>query len=60
MQDASYFRSQAEVCLQIARALSDHKAAENLRAEAAQYLIRALEAEPTLGTAEPSFPPAQK
>ncbi len=60
MQDANYFRSHAKVCLQIARALSDHKAAESLRAEAAQYLIHALKAEPTLGTAEPSFPLAQK
>jgi hypothetical protein len=51
MQDAGYFRSQAELCLQIARALSDHKAAENLRAVAAQYLVRALETEPQLGSA---------
>jgi hypothetical protein len=36
MQDAGYFRSQAELCLQVARALRDHKAAENLRAVVAQ------------------------
>ena len=45
MQDASYLRSQAELCLQIARALSDYKAAENLRAVAAQNFVRTLEAE---------------
>jgi uncharacterized protein DUF6894 len=50
MQDACYLRSQAELCLQIARALSDHKAAENLRAVAAQYFVRTLEAECRLGT----------
>jgi hypothetical protein len=31
MQDAGYLHSQADFCLQIARAMSDHKAAENLR-----------------------------
>ena len=45
MQDAWYLRSQAELCLQIARALSDYKAAENLRAVAAQNFVRTLEAE---------------
>jgi hypothetical protein len=60
MQDASYLRSQAELCLQIARAISDYEAAENLRAVAAQYLVRSLEAEPQLETAEPNFLLAQK
>ncbi len=60
MQDASYLRSQAELCLQITRAISDHKAAENLRAVAAQYRVRALEAEPQLATAEPNFVLAQE
>jgi hypothetical protein len=50
MQDACYLRSQAELCLQIARALSDHKAAENLRAVAAQCFLRTLEAKRRLGT----------
>jgi hypothetical protein len=60
MEDASYLRSQAELCLQIARRLSAHKAAENLRAVAAQYFVRALEAERQLGTAEPNFVLAQE
>ncbi len=55
MQDASYLRSQAELCLHIARALSDYEAAENLRAVAAQYFVRALEAERQLATAESNF-----
>jgi uncharacterized protein DUF6894 len=60
MQDAGYLRSQAELCPQMARALSDHEAAENLRAVAAQYPVRALEAERWLGTAEPNFVLAQE
>jgi kynureninase len=60
MQDASYLRSQAELCLHIARALSDHEAAENLRAVAAQYFVRALEAEPQLAIAESNFVLAQE
>ncbi len=41
MRDAKYLRAQAALCLQIARQLSDRKAAENLRAEAAQYSAEA-------------------
>jgi hypothetical protein len=37
MRDARYLRSQAELCLQIARQMSDRKVAERLRADAAQY-----------------------
>ncbi len=45
MQDARYFRSQAELCLEIAKQMSDLKAAENLGASAATYLARAVELE---------------
>ena len=37
MRDASYLRTQAELCLEIARQMSDLKTAENLRLEAARY-----------------------
>jgi hypothetical protein len=37
MRDARYLRAQAELCLQIARQMSDRKAAEQLRADAARY-----------------------
>jgi hypothetical protein len=60
MQDASYLRSQADFCLQIARAMSDHKAAEKLRAVGAQYFVRALEAERQLAAAESNFVLAQE
>ena len=60
MQDASDLRSQAELCLQITRAMSDHEAAENLRAAAAQYFSAPLEAEPQLATAESNFVLAQE
>ena len=45
MQDASYLRSQAELCLQMARGMSDDKVAANPRAAATQYFVRALEVE---------------
>ena len=45
MQDASYLRSQAELCLQMARGMRDDKVAGNLRAAATQYFVRALEVE---------------
>ena len=41
MRDANYLRAEAELCLEIARQISDHEAAENLRAEAARYLAQA-------------------
>jgi hypothetical protein len=37
MRHANYLRSQAELCLEIARQISDHVTAEDLRAEAARY-----------------------
>jgi hypothetical protein len=45
VQDARFFRSQAELCLEIARQLSDRAAADNVRLTAANYLARADELE---------------
>jgi hypothetical protein len=45
MPDARYLRSQVELCLEIARQLGDQQAAANLRAAAARYFARAVEAE---------------
>lgn len=47
MRDARYLRGQAELCLEMARQMSDPKAAENLRAEAARYHAEAAEIEGT-------------
>jgi hypothetical protein len=41
MQDARYLRAQAALCLEIAGQMSDPRAAEKLRDEAAQYHARA-------------------
>jgi hypothetical protein len=45
MRDARYLRAQAELCLQMAREMSDQTASENLRAEAARYHAEAAEIE---------------
>lgn len=37
MRDARYLRAQAELCLEIACQMSDPKAAEQLKADAARY-----------------------
>ena len=37
MRDVRYLRAQAELCLDIARQMSDPKAAEQLKADAARY-----------------------
>ena len=37
MRDARYLRAQAELCLRIARQMSDETTADNLRAEAARH-----------------------
>jgi len=37
MRDAKYLRAQAELCLRIARQMSDETTADNLRAEAARH-----------------------
>jgi hypothetical protein len=47
MRDARYLRAQAELCLEIARALSDPKAADDLRKEAARYHAEATQREIT-------------
>src|SRR5262245_57280860 len=41
MRDANYLRVQAELCLEIARQISDQATAENLRAEATRYQAEA-------------------
>jgi hypothetical protein len=45
MRDARYLRAQAELCLEIARQMSDRKAAQQLRADAARYHTEATEIE---------------
>ena len=45
MRDARYLRAQAELCLEMARQMSDQAASENLRAEAARYHAEATEIE---------------
>ena len=45
MQDAKYFRGQAELCLDIARQMSDGALAERMRDRAAQHFARAVELE---------------
>ena len=45
MRDARYLRAQAELCLEIARQMSDRKAAQQLRADAARYYAEATEIE---------------
>jgi hypothetical protein len=43
--DAHYWRGQAALCLEIASQISDRRAADNMRATAADYLARAVELE---------------
>jgi hypothetical protein len=45
MQDAQRFRAQAELCLRIARLMTDRTAADQLNAKAADYLAQAVELE---------------
>jgi predicted component of type VI protein secretion system len=45
MRDAQHLRAQAELCLELARQISDHKTVENLQAEAARYHAEAAEIE---------------
>jgi hypothetical protein len=45
MRDARYLRAQAELCLKIARQMSDETTADNLRAEAARHHAEATEIE---------------
>jgi hypothetical protein len=45
MESAAYLRTRASLCLQIARFISDGRAADVLTAKAATYHARALEIE---------------
>lgn len=49
MQDAGYLRSQAELCLRMARDITDDKLAAKFSAAATQYFLRAVDAEPFRG-----------
>jgi hypothetical protein len=53
MQDARYLRSQAELCLRMARDITDDKLAAKFSAAATQYFLRAVDAEPLRGDTEP-------
>jgi hypothetical protein len=52
MRDAQYLRAHAELCLELARQISDQKTAANLQAEAARYHAEAAEIEPINSTSE--------
>jgi hypothetical protein len=56
MRDAQHLRAQAELCLKIARQMSDPRAAEDLQAEAAHHCAEAdaIEAGEQLGSRETS------
>jgi predicted NAD/FAD-dependent oxidoreductase len=45
MRDAQYLRTQAELCLELARQMSDRHTVENLKAEAARYQAEAADIE---------------
>ena len=45
MRDAPYLRAQVELCMEMARQMSDQAAAESLRAEAERYHAEAMEIE---------------
>lgn len=45
MRDAPYLRAQAELCLEMARQISDPSTSNSLRAEAARYHAEAAEIE---------------
>jgi hypothetical protein len=51
VHDAQYLRSQARLCLQVARQISDARAADNLRLQAARYFAQAMDAEAHSGGA---------
>jgi hypothetical protein len=52
VNDAQRLRSQAELCLQIARLMTDRSAANQLHTKAADYLAQAVELE-----INPAVPP---
>jgi hypothetical protein len=59
MRDARYLRGQAELCLEMARQVSDAATAENLRAEAARYHSEAAEIETDINTSVAKSEPDQ-
>ena len=59
MRDARYLRAQAELCLEMARQVSDRASSEKLRAEAARYHAEATEIETGVKTLELKAPPEQ-
>ena len=59
MRDARYLRAQAELCLAMARQVSDRGSADNLRAEAARYQAEVAEIETGVKTWELKEPPEQ-
>jgi hypothetical protein len=54
MQTPRHFRDQATLCLEIAQHISDPRAAENLRATAAQHFAQAVELEKQAGPSDTS------
>jgi hypothetical protein len=59
MRDARYLRAQADLCLEMARQVSDPTTSDNLRAEAARYHAEAEEVETGVKTLELKEPPEQ-
>jgi hypothetical protein len=59
MRDARYLRAQAELCLEMARQVSDRATSDNLRAEAARYHAEAAEIETGVKTWELKEPPSR-
>ena len=57
MQGARYLRAQAELCLEIARQMSDGTLADGLRDRAAQHFARAVESEAQSGVPTHAFEP---
>jgi hypothetical protein len=54
MRDARYWRAQAQLCLDIARQMSDSRTADDLRATAADFFARATEFESQTDPSPPS------
>jgi hypothetical protein len=57
MRDARYVRAQAELCLDLARQMSDRHAADNLKAQAARYHAEAAALE---AGEQPQSPPLER
>ena len=59
MRDARYLRAQADLCLEMARQVSDRATANNLRVEAARYHAEATEIETGVKTLVAKAAPEQ-